>query len=91
MTIRSRLNAVERTAAQLLPPANVCPTCGGPFPGYNYYEIRNDEGELLSDQCADCGLALDDSGNARAAAPMPLSGKIQVKQLILARPFWDEH
>ena len=76
MSLRSRLDALERMLAQA-GITDVCPSCGGPVPGYNAVVLHEDGEE--PDACKECGLVLDSEGKPVCATP----GAGETKRIVL--------
>ena len=76
MSLRSRLDALERMLAQA-GITDECPACGGPVPGYNAVVLHEDGEEPAA--CEECGLFLDADGRPLRAR----AGGGETKRIVL--------
>lgn len=86
MNLHRRIAKLEAGTADLGLAAAFCPTCGAPKPGYDLLVLMVDEDDKpLDPVCSDCGLRVDAEGRSRWGRPMPRSGKVIQKKIVLPR------
>lgn len=86
MNLHRRLSKLEQAIADLGIAVSYCQRCHAPQPGFDLTVLITDaHGNPLYDRCPECGRMVDAKGVARWARPLPRSGTVHIKRIILPR------